>query len=211
MAEVIKLCNNPHDEVQRLLPWFINGTLNADELRRVEAHLAQCAECRHDLAAERRLAAAIATGAAEPDLAWERIKQRLQTTEKPRLRPIRDFRARPAVLRWLIAAPMAAAAALALFVADLPPRHATDVQYRALGESDNATPANLVIQFRTGTRMADMQAALHAVDARLVGGPTTTGAYLLRVERSRRERALEQLRQDSAVALAQPIDEPPPK
>lgn len=35
------------------LPWWVNGTLEAAEAQRVEAHLAECATCRDELAATR--------------------------------------------------------------------------------------------------------------------------------------------------------------
>ena len=43
MAQIIHFRGSPHDEVQELLPWFVNGTLDTDEAERVEAHLASCA------------------------------------------------------------------------------------------------------------------------------------------------------------------------
>jgi anti-sigma factor RsiW len=52
MAEIIRLRGSPHEQAQQLLPWYVNGTLEADEAALVEAHLAECAECRADLAAE---------------------------------------------------------------------------------------------------------------------------------------------------------------
>ena len=48
MAEIFPLKANEHDKVLELLPWFVNGTLSADETGRVETHLAGCAECRED-------------------------------------------------------------------------------------------------------------------------------------------------------------------
>lgn len=38
-----------HEEVQKVLPWYANHRLDAEESRRVEAHLAACAICRGDL------------------------------------------------------------------------------------------------------------------------------------------------------------------
>jgi predicted anti-sigma-YlaC factor YlaD len=35
------------------LPWWVNGTLEEAEAQRVEAHLAECAACRDELAATR--------------------------------------------------------------------------------------------------------------------------------------------------------------
>jgi anti-sigma factor RsiW len=43
-----------HDRTLELLPWLVNGTLEGDERREVEAHLASCPECRGELAATRQ-------------------------------------------------------------------------------------------------------------------------------------------------------------
>ncbi|MBO0749896.1 MAG: zf-HC2 domain-containing protein, partial [Porphyrobacter sp.] len=60
MAQIFSLRPSEHDTVRQLLPWHVNGTLSADETARVDAHIAECAECRDDLAAERELAREIA-------------------------------------------------------------------------------------------------------------------------------------------------------
>jgi hypothetical protein len=38
-----------HEEVQKVLPWYANHRLDAEESRRVEAHLTTCAICRGDV------------------------------------------------------------------------------------------------------------------------------------------------------------------
>jgi hypothetical protein len=43
------------DAAASLLPWFVNETLSAEDRGRVEAHLADCASCRAELAAERHI------------------------------------------------------------------------------------------------------------------------------------------------------------
>lgn len=208
MAEIIHLRSNPHDEVQELLPWFVNGTLDRDETERVEAHLADCAECRAELASERQLAAAVETVPFGSEAAWERMERRLDAQADVSFRPIAGVWRKRVPLGWAIASPAAVAAAFALVLIAVPGRQAAQPQYRALAAPEVAQPANLVVQFEPATRVTDMQGALEAVDARLVDGPTATGAYLLHVDQTRRELALKQLRDDQAIALAQPIDEP---
>lgn len=38
-----------HESVMQLLPWYVNGTLEAAERRSVEHHLEHCAECRDNV------------------------------------------------------------------------------------------------------------------------------------------------------------------
>jgi hypothetical protein len=42
------LRSSTHEEVDRLLPWFANGTLEAAERAAVERHLAECDRCRRE-------------------------------------------------------------------------------------------------------------------------------------------------------------------
>ena len=208
MAEIIHLRKNPHEEVQELLPWLVNGTLSQDEVEQVEAHLAECAECRAELVAERQLAAAIESTPADAEGAWERMEQRLDAKAVAMIKPAPGFWSKRVSLGWVVAGPIAAAAAVAVVMINISPRQVAEPQYRALSAAQAPVTANMIVQFQPATPVRDMQAALHSVDARLVDGPTETGAYLLRVEGGRRELALKQLRDNQAIALAEPIDGP---
>src|SRR5215472_9973022 len=48
-----------HERVAQLIPWLINGTLDAEEATTVRAHLAACPSCRADFESEERLYAAV--------------------------------------------------------------------------------------------------------------------------------------------------------
>lgn len=210
MAEIIRLRSNPHEAVQELLPWFVNGTLDEEELAEVEAHLAECAECSAELAAERRLAAAAVESApVDSDTAWLQMKERLDAADAPQLRPAPPLWRKRVPIGWALASPVAAAAAVALVVVNLPARAPVETQFHALGAAQATAGANLVVQFQPGTRVADLQRLLETENARVVDGPTQTGAYLLRVDERQRNVALAQLRANRLVALAEPIDAPP--
>jgi hypothetical protein len=70
-------CTHPDAE---LLPFLINGTLPADDRRRVEAHAAGCAQCRADLGVWQDLRDAVQADAARlPGIsghAWQRLATR---------------------------------------------------------------------------------------------------------------------------------------
>nr|HRC86425.1 zf-HC2 domain-containing protein [Thermoanaerobaculia bacterium] len=38
-----------HGEIELLLPWYVNQTLDDTEIAWVESHLAECAECRAEV------------------------------------------------------------------------------------------------------------------------------------------------------------------
>ena len=207
MAEIIRLRGTPHDEVQELLPWFVNGTLASDAVERVEAHISECAECRSDVDAERRLARGIASLPLDSDSGWEAMERRLAPDSAPAIRPPSGMWRKRVPLGWAVASPFAAAAAVALvFVNASPVRPVQQQEYRALASADMTQSANLVVQFAPDTRARDIQSTLVAVNARLVDGPTDTGAYMLRVDQAKRELALKRLRDNQAIALAEPID-----
>jgi len=207
MAEIIRLHGSPHDEVQELLPWFVNGTLAPDEYDRVEAHLAECGECRADLESERKLAAQVTSLPLDADSGWEAMERRLSAEAAPKFRGAPSLWRKRVPLGWALASPFAAAAAVALvFVSVAPPQPVEQQQYRALGSAGVAQTANLVVQFEPTTDVGEMQTALQAVNARLVDGPTDAVAYLIRVDQAHRELALKRLRDNDKIALAEPID-----
>lgn len=76
--------------------------------------------------------------------------------------------------------------------------------YRALGSGAVAAP-DVVVMFQPEARLADVQRVLQASGARIVDGPTVTGAYLVDVDAARMPQLLAVLRADPAVRLAEPL------
>jgi anti-sigma factor RsiW len=207
MADIIRLRGSAHEEVQRLLPWLVNGTLAPDEIEMVETHLAECGECRAEVQAERELARAFATMPVDVDSSWAGLEQRLDAQPSVVIGPAAWWR-RKVPVAWAVASPLAAAAAIALVFVNVTPPQPVSQQYRALGAPTLVRSANVVVLFESDSREKDMRAALDAADARLVDGPTDTGAYLLTVDGAKRDQALKRLRDSNAIALAEPIDGP---
>src|SRR5258708_16785527 len=44
-----------HHEVSALIPWYVNESLDEAARKRVDAHVDACANCRDDLAVQRRI------------------------------------------------------------------------------------------------------------------------------------------------------------
>jgi anti-sigma factor RsiW len=189
-----------HDHAQMLLPWHANGTLEPGEKALLDTHLAECEECRRDLASERLMrelyeAMPVANQPARapsPALrlqsrrhtAWRSVTRRLSTT-------------------WGKVA-MATAAAVALVVAVAPER--PDGEYQLLGSEPAAQDGNAIVLFAPETPARDLRAALEQAGARLVDGPTASGAYIVQVPGGGRANALEGLRASPHVILAEPVD-----
>lgn len=76
--------------------------------------------------------------------------------------------------------------------------------YRALGNGAVAAP-DVVVMFQPDARLEHVQRVLQASGARIVDGPTVTGAYLVDVDAARMPQLLAALRADPAVRLAEPL------
>jgi hypothetical protein len=216
-----------HHEAQQALPWLANGSLSGDELERVQAHLQSCALCRADLAVLHTLRAA-GPGPApdcDPERALARLLPRLDasaplpdqpaavpsTVPVPSPAPLEapaGWRARLAAndrswLRAAVALQFGAIAVLAGLLAR--PTGTPDAPagaYRALGAGPGAQ-ATLIVAFRPDTPEHELRRIAGAHHARIVGGPTVTGAWL--VDSDDGAAALHGLRAEAAVTLAEPL------
>jgi anti-sigma-K factor RskA len=208
MGRIIPLNRDRHQEAQALLPWYVGGQLEAEELAQVEAHIAGCADCQADVALERRLRSEVAALPLEADEGWLRLRRRLSVERRPGpaqvLRRIFRPSGRRSGLAWAVAVQavllLAAAGALLLSPLDRP------ASYRTLGRAPAARTGNVIVIFRPDTRERDLRRALLASDARLVGGPTPADAYVLAVPPRARDAALARLRAEPEVVMAEPID-----
>lgn len=111
----------------------------------------------------------------------------------------------PTWLRWAVAAQWVLIVGLVALLArpDEPP-----AAYRVLGNGVGGAPVgNLVVMFQPTTTERELRRVLQAQGARVVDGPTVTDAYLISVADENRERALQALRKDPAVKLAEALDD----
>jgi hypothetical protein len=193
VGDVLHL-RNAHDKAQMLLPWYGNGTLEPDDAASFEAHLAECDECRADLAADGALRELYA---ATP-LRDEPVRRATAPSIGGSSRPLR----RRLASGWGLA--LAAAAAVVLVVMVTPRERGGD--YHLLGSDDAAVQGNAIVLFSPDTPERDLRAALEQAGARLVDGPTASGAYVVQVPERRRAQALAALRALPQVMLAEPVD-----
>ena len=212
-ARILPLDSDDHQVTQSLLPWYINGTLEEAESSRVQAHLAQCPRCQADAAWQDELRAVPAdadpadpAGAVGRD--WAALRSRLDARPVAARRP--PFAARWRWTRWLplavgVQVALAGVLVLALF-------HTTPQTepYRTLGAATSAAAANALVVFRADATEAQIRHALRASDARLVGGPTVTDAYLLHVA-GLAPQTLARLRAQPAVLRVESLESEGPR
>jgi hypothetical protein len=216
MAKIIRLRGDePHQE-QLLLPWYLTGRLESAERARVEAHLKVCGRCRAELGRERQLEREIADMAPDVERGWAALQARLD--EAPSGLPgwlvgagrggRRLWRAGGPWIGWAAAASFGAlivAGALSPRPAAVAPEGA--VYHTLAAPAPASARADTLVIFRPSAPAQAIAAALRASDARVSDGPTASGAYLLRTPPGARVRALERLRADAAVEIAEPIDQ----
>lgn len=179
-ARILPLGSEEHRIAQELMPWYVNGTLDAAEAAQVARHLAQCSICHADAAAQSRLRSAPVEAAAggNVDRAWAALRGRLDV-------PMRAPRpGATAAHRWwqrgLQLAVAIQAAVMLVMAAALFSLLSPDEPYRALGTAP-VVEANALAVFRADATQAQMRAALRAAGARIVDGPTIADAYVLRL------------------------------
>jgi anti-sigma factor RsiW len=205
MGDIIRMQDELHARTQGLLPWYVNGTLDAAERDAVDAHLAQCEECSTDVRREQMLAAQIAELGIDTDHGWDRMRERMTRLPPRASAPARLLRRRVS-FGWVVGAQLAAAALI--FAVVLPGRQDNPAPaYHVLGAAPTARAGNLIVQFGPEVTTRQVQAALAGADARIVDGPTVTGAYVLHVADTGRAAALARLRATPGMVMAEPIDE----
>ena len=200
---------NGHHDVEVLLPWFVNGTLDDDDRLRVTAHLEDCTHCRGEVQSLRALQAEYAhedpvvdSGPAfrslraqlQPPLPWHhQALQRLRTLRQPER-----------WLPWAVALQLVLIAAIGIALFDLDPRAGG---YRTLGAAGaNLNPAgSIVVVFAPQTTEQELRAIVQAAHARIVDGPTATHAYVLNVDDANAADVLRSLHAQPAIVLAEPL------
>jgi len=205
MSNVIPLHGDPHETAQKLLPWYVTGTLDPIEQRLVEEHLESCVECSEELASEQRLRGKMAAIPPELPGEWAALRER----------DMASARAEAVGRRWptftrggiaAIAASQIAIIGLGIGVYEMVARPDRAIYHTLSAPASGGAQGNIIVIFRPDSREQAFRATLTAVNARLVDGPTAAGAYVLSVAPDRRDQVLGDLRARADIVLAQPID-----
>jgi hypothetical protein len=188
-------------EAEELLPWFINGTLSAEETRAVQAFI----DSGQISAAEVNETALFAETISEQSEHEPAYNQGLlnnvmaqldgmpqEAPEEPlvvreaeppgllnRLLAALQWQQTPSMAKLALGAQFAAVLALALFIA-LPNDSALDeVSYQTV--SGTPVMADLSIAFTSGVSESELRELLISVDAKIVDGPNSMGVYAIQL------------------------------
>jgi hypothetical protein len=208
-GRVLQLDPAAHKVADVLLPWFVNGTLEGDELAFVQRHLGQCGSCQREVQWLRELHAACVAGEADPGAssALRNLRRRLEQPRRGR-GPVAQLRhlwggGRP-WSQWVIATQLVVIIGLGAWAL---PTLDGPALYRTLSASNTraSTTGNLVVVFDPTTTEADLRRIVREVDARIVDGPTQANAYVLDVPAQRLASALQALRAERAAVLVEQL------
>jgi len=203
-----------HRRVWEQLPWILNGSASEAELRLVQEHLPQCADCREALAFERRLREVLLQQAqsavSDPEAGWERLSARIDRSESNPLP--RRLRSSATPTRWLAAAVIVEALALGAMVTSSA-RHterAAPAVYRTLATPDAArAAASIRVVLAPDMTLDQFRALLNRAHLQVVAGPGEAGVWSLapaeNTDLIATDVALGALRQNPQVRFAEPI------
>ncbi len=217
---------DPHRDIEELLPWYANGTLDPAETAAVEQYLAQYPVRRAELEQCRALAAMIEahdppTWQPAPE-AFDRLMAEVNSLEAEVTpipapaqtgaslwqRALEWLRNTPSPVRWTLAVESLAMAALVLVVL-LPAAVPTDPGYETLSNGEALTTAarrQVRVVFDDRMSIGELRTLLRGVAGHIIAGPTPLGVYTVAVTGDEPlERALTALRAHPQVRLVEPL------
>jgi anti-sigma factor RsiW len=216
-----------HSEMENLIPWYVNGTLSADESTAVKQHMALCEQCQSEVLRCQSLAGQLPT----PQEVWKpspahfagilaNVDKLEAATAKPvtnRTKARRGFFQRisawisqtPSPVRWTLAFETLAFAVLALFVV-LPqsPISKTGGVFETLSnaESPAANGKSIRLVFSEDMTTGEMFDLLKQAKAQVRQGPSEVGSYTVEVAPKDEAQSLSILSANPKVRLAQAVE-----
>ena len=186
-----------HQEVQELLPWFVNGTLNERDQSMVNEHLQGCNECSRDVGVliETSKVFQTTSGPSAESIDQARTAFLQQLDDSIERKAYRSTR------RWAIPVAMAACLLIAaLFIGPLSQR---DESFRTLG---NTVPSNgpvIQLVFQPDTPEKSIRSLVLGDQGHIISGPTAQGVYRLELPADRDpQQVLERLQHHPDVKFA---------
>ena len=203
-----------HRHAWELIPWVVNGRASVEERAVVEQHLADCADCREELAVQTRLRQAM-RAAAEPAVATDpaaglsRLWRRIDAAAAPAV----ERRRSGALARGLLAAVVIEALGITALSAALLTRdagRATPQLYQTLSAPAESAPRATIRAVLAPTlSLGELEDLLGRTRLQIVGGPSEAGVYSLAPlpgAAAPMQPMLAQLRSHPGVRFAEPVD-----
>ncbi|HSX62364.1 MAG TPA: zf-HC2 domain-containing protein [Tahibacter sp.] len=216
---------NAHCRTWDLIPWVVNGTATPAQRERVEQHLRDCADCRHEFALQQQFQAGLRIDAGaviDPQPGLQRLLARLD------LEPAAVADAFPAIERefparrasrgftpWLAAAVVVQAIGLSLlggFVLGRPDAAPAGESYRTLSSETARAGATIRLVVAPDTTLANLRRMLADAQLRIVESTADNAAFGLAPKNAALSTnpdfvagAIAQLRREPGVVLVEPV------
>lgn len=199
MSKAEFIMHEQHLAVLELLPWYVNGTLDAAEKQQVQVHLKQCLVCRDALQSWQFTAecARLGTPASRFEENWNRLMGRIKqdrippASRQPIYRKFLGLKMKMAyvwrnlsdaqpVLKGLFAVQLAALVAL-FSVVIIRDTDTNPQLYRTLSEGDGYSAAasgkHVHLVFTADALEVDVRRIVNGVGGNIIGGPGAVGVY----------------------------------
>jgi len=183
MSEKETIQEMDHEEIDLLLPWYVNGTISEEDRHRVEEHLHECNQCQKEVLFLKRLGEAVET---EPLLAPSHglLQNTLEHIGRKRLNLL------DRVIEWLAPIPrlrwVAIAAGLAIVlqtavIVELVSRPRIEKTYEVLSVpvTQEAMGPRIIVAFKENVTESVIRETIQSFRGQIVSGPSPLGFYTI--------------------------------
>ena len=172
-----------HDEIDLLIPWYVNDTLEPAEHDRVTRHVTTCAECRESVSLLAEIQTAVVRNKATPIVPQPRIDELLDSISTGN--PLRHLDRQQSKI-FFAAASVTLLLIATLILSDQEDRSGISQRFETATSSQVGASMDyvLTIQFESGTSPADRDRVLQDIGARDISGCGIEGSYRVIVQLS---------------------------
>lgn len=229
MSRIDDNSSNTHEKSSLLLPWYVNKTLQGNELAEVEQHLKMCLICKRELYQLQKLSVAINNQHnpmnGDPQASFASLKGRLPAKAKPQtiapsidtqvvIRPdrwVKKSGAKP--YKWASLLAVAASILLAVLLSRsvvteqfLPAVYQTQSSEHLVASNSNA----IRLIFTANTSQQAIKQILAQIEGSIIAGPNEQSVYTIgfskTVSTTDLQAKLKQLRGNPDIIFAEPGD-----
>jgi len=214
-----------HQQIQLLLPWYVNRSLSPHEMAEVESHVRLCLVCRRELIALDKLSKAV-TDASALDIAAEnsfanlsaKIKLSPTAAKTPNV-SLSEKSSRRGKSRYFVAfagryalAASVLLGVLMLFMQSMQHWQKEDFYTLSSGAASLKQEGDLRVVFAKSVSKADVTNILSKLHGQQIGEANSMGALTIRLQSDASEPEVQQavnlLRSRQDVLLAEPVIRP---
>lgn len=192
-----------HEQCWDDIPWLVNGAASEADQKLVLEHAADCAECREELARQRRVYAHLRTlddVEAPPEAAWQRLLAHIDEQSPPATTGMSQP---PRQRRWLAAAVWVQSVVIVGLIAAR--FTAPSADYVTLATPDAVVRgATVRVVFAPDVPIAGVQRVLQEIGGEIIAGPSEAGVLTVAIEDERTQVAVAALRRHTEVVFAEP-------